>query len=957
MKARLLSSLALLPLAGTLLHAQQPADTPAPPPAPAAEAAAEAPLQADPLLYSGQLANGLRYLIRPTVEPIGQASMRLYVSLGSLNESEDTKGISHFIEHMVFNGSRNFPNGEMIPAMQRHGLGFGGDANAYTGMQQTVYTVDLPNVEQKTVDFALTILRDFADGAELADAAIEHERGIIMSELKVRDSAASRADLELMSHVVPGTRVPYYPPIGSAEVIRNCPPERIRQYYRENYVPSRMTLIITGGIDPGVAAQWVEQHFGSMEARPEPPRPSLGTLSDTGAGAFVVPHGEAANSTITMAVVSPWTARPDTLETRAASLPLRLACHMLDQRLARLARRADCPFLSATMVPRENVYTAAELFALRVTTPTEQWSAGLAAAEAELRRAIEYGFSKAELMEAVGSIDALNRKSIQAWVDVPAQKVAQKLIGTLDNNTLFTPPAEDARAYAAGIRRVMATPALCSEALAAAYEADRARLILSGKIAEGATAEALAAAYAEARRQPVAPPEAEKLTPFAYGYIGEAGSVASEKFYGDIGVHTFVLGNGVKLNLKPIGAGQGRIFVSAAVEGGMMRLPRVAGLPEMAASVIAQGGLEAHTADEVARLFAGKNVSTSFKMDEERFIFSGNTTTQDLDFECKLLCAAILHPGFRTDGEARLRRSLPTLFQRMATTPNGAFSKQSCHAIFGDDPRCVPPTPEQFAAIGTADVKAAMEPWLQKGAMEVTLVGDFKVDEVLPTLLGSFGALPPREPEFGPLPEGARRIDFRPWGQSAMLPYDTELDKTIVAQVFPAGDGRDKRRNRRLEVLRLIAAERLFETVRAELGESYSPSMMLELRPDYEGAATFTASSVGEIGNLQAVSTAMDHVFASLGRGEISEAEFQRAIAPYIRDADMAYSLPIFWANSLARFQSEPQSLGLLCDFHVDARAIRLEEIRRLAIDIFGSGKVNRYYTVPRFSLQGTPQE
>ena len=101
--------------------------------------AAQPELAIDPQIVSGKLENGLRYLIRPTKEPAGRASVRLYVATGSLDEQDETSGISHFLEHMVFNGSRHFKRGELIPAMQKLGLGFGGDANAYTALEQTVY--------------------------------------------------------------------------------------------------------------------------------------------------------------------------------------------------------------------------------------------------------------------------------------------------------------------------------------------------------------------------------------------------------------------------------------------------------------------------------------------------------------------------------------------------------------------------------------------------------------------------------------------------------------------------------------------------------------------------------------------------------------------------------------------------------------------------------------------------
>ncbi len=945
MKKLSLLSLLFLPMAGGVLYAQAPAL-----PAPVAdEAASHAPLQADPQLISGTLENGMRYLIRPTKEPAGQASMRLYVNTGSLNESEETKGISHFIEHMVFNGSRHFKRGELIPAMQKLGLGFGGDANAYTGLLQTVYMLDLPNLRPETVDFALTIMRDFADGATLTDDAIDHERGIIVSELKARDSESYRAGIAMLRHLVGGSRVPDYLPIGTEDVIRHCPYETIRQYYRDNYAPERLTFIISGDVDPQQAEEWVRQHFSSMEARPNPARPAIGSPSHLGPAYSLIPNAETANCTLTLAVVNKWQQREDTLEQRVADLPLQLACNMLNRRLSRITRAADSPFLSAIVSPREEIYEAAELFTLALRCQPEQWTKAFARAEQELRRAATFGFSEAELQEAIAALRANCRRSAETWETIPADTVAEELVATLSEKRLFTAPQEDARAFAAGVARILADPELCRQALHQAYDIKRARLSLSGNLPADASELTLASVYGSLLSTEVAPQEEQKLAPFAYDTIGPEGSIVHQQTYDDLGVTTLTLSNGVRVNLKPVDFVKGSIAVRAAVDGGAMRLTHTPALAHLADAVMNQGGLEAHTADDMNRLFAGNNVRSSFGMDEERFLFSGDTSPQELELQCKLLCASILHPGYRPDGEVKLKRALPAFFRTLTTTPAGAYAQQSARQLFGEDQRFLTPTPEQFDAVDTAQVKAAMEPWLNQGAMEVTLVGDFVVEDVLPIIARTFGAMPQRSPEFAPLTEAERAVNFRPWGQREFLRYNTELDKTIVTQVRHAGNGRDMHRNRRLIVLTAIVKERLFDAIRAELGESYSPSVRMEARSNYTQAATITASSYGVKRNREKVTAAMDVVFADMGQGNISEDEFQQALRPYIADADEYYRQPVFWEIMLTRLQSDPQQLDLLRDLREDARNISLEEIRALAREIFGNPEqANYYFTVPQ---------
>lgn len=949
MKKLLLFSLALGSL--TLLPAGAQ-DTP-----PAAEQAAVAPLAQDPELLAGQLDNGLRYLIRHTAEPAGRGSLRLYVNTGSLNEDETNSGISHFLEHMVFNGSRHFKRGELIPTMQKLGLGFGGDANAYTSFLQTVYMLDLPSLDDHTVDFALTIMRDFADGALLEDDAIDHERGIVVSELKARDSAAYRAGMEMIAQMVPGTRLPVYTPIGKEDIIRNAPYNVVRDYYRANYLPRRMTVIATGDFEPAAMEALIAQHFGSMEDGGNPPRPAIGTPTNFGADARIIPNPEQAHTQLSVTVVSPYREKPDTTEQRMEDLPLQLACAMLNQRFTRKAREADSPFIQAA-AGSEDLFETAELFTLSAVAEPAKWQEALTAAEQELRRAAQYGFSAQELEEVAAMLMSGCRQAEATWSTTDAKSMADALAGTITEKTVPTAPAEDTRVAKLGLARIMANPDLCRQALAQAYEADRAKLTLAGCVPEGATTDTLRAAFAEARAAEVSAAEEAELKPYAYTTIGEQGHITSQEKLEDIGVTMLTLSNGVKVNLKPVDFAEGEIAVSASVDGGTLRLNHTPGLASMCSAVVGNGGLEAHSRTELQRLMAGHHVGMNFNPDSTRFNFNGVCSPEDLELQCNLLAAAILHPGFRDEGAVLLRRSLPASYNKMRTTPQGAQSYQGNRVIFGNDPRFIIPTQEQAEAVTTEQVKEAMTPWLRDGAMEVTLVGEFKPEEVLPILEKTFGALPTRKAEFTPLTEEEKSIRFAPWGQRAFLRYDTALDKTLVTQVRFAGDGTDFHRNRRLQVLASIAREKLFDGLRAELGESYSPTCTLGLHSDFPNAAIITTTSAGVKGNRVKVNCAMEAILTDIGRGQLTQDDVDCALRPIITGAEKARRTIAWWMGNLSELQSNPERLGLIRDQFDDLRSITLEELNALARDIFGSEKVDYLFTVPAdYQEEGAPTD
>lgn len=922
--------------------------------------AAQQELVQDPQITCGKLANGLSYIIRPTKEPAGRASVRLFVKTGSLDEQEETSGISHFIEHMVFNGSRHFERGELIPTMQKLGLGFGGDANAYTSLNHTVYMLDLPNLKEETVNFAFTIMRDFADGAKLEDEAIDHERGIIVSELKSRDSESYRASVGMMGQLTEGTRLEQFMPIGREEVIRNAPYELFRKYYRENYVAGRMTIIVTGDFEPETAKKWVEQHFNSMAATPEPKHPDNGKLTNLGPSDKLLPNREQATVSIMASTTRPWQYKKDTLAQRVADFPLSLACAMLNRRLSRISQQADAPFQSAS-VSESDLFELATAFGFSVTAEPEKWQQAMSRTEQELRKAIQFGFEDHEYQETLSDIASRLTHASQTWETIQAANIADQLIDSVSDNVILTTPEEDLKVLRAALEYISRNPDCCRKALEAAFDYQRVKLTMSGSIPANTSSEQLRGTFEQSAATPVEKPNLRAAKPFAYNEIGAPGHIVKKDYIADVDVTTITLSNGVKVNLKPVDFRKGGLTVSAAVDGGTMHLPTKPGLAMVVDSVMRLSALAEHDLDELKRVMMGHNVDLNFGMSDRRFVFSGGTTQKHLEMQCKLIVANILHPGYRPEAIAMLHRKLPGYYRRLTTTPNGAYTMQSALALYGKDPRFNVPTQEEVTSISMDEVKAAVEPFLQNGAIEVTLVGDFDLEKTLPVLERTFGAMPTRQETFTEPTEAQRTINFRPWGQREFFEYPTELDKTIVTHVRPAGNGMDRHRNRRLTVLTSIARAKLFDGIRAEMGETYSPSVRLEVNQEYNGAATITTASAGVKGNREKVSAAMDCILTSIGNGDITQEDFDCAIRPIISAAEKNQRQNSFWCSSLAGLQSDAEQLSLIRDLLPDLRSITLEEIKELAREVFGKNNANFYFTVPEDSVpeaqKPSPQE
>ncbi|MCY7398331.1 MAG: insulinase family protein, partial [Sphingomonas bacterium] len=221
----------------------------------------------DPAIRYGRLANGMRYAIRRNTTPKGTASVRLHFPFGSIGETEDERGLAHFIEHMAFNGTTNVPEGDMVKILERQGLAFGPDTNAATGFDSTTYKLDLPVTDKARIDTALFLMREVASEVKFDPAAVQRERGVIEGERRARDSFQLRYVTDLLNFQAPNTLYGKRLPIGTTPVITTAPAARIADLYRRYYRPENATLVIVGDVDPVALEAQVKAKFADWRGK------------------------------------------------------------------------------------------------------------------------------------------------------------------------------------------------------------------------------------------------------------------------------------------------------------------------------------------------------------------------------------------------------------------------------------------------------------------------------------------------------------------------------------------------------------------------------------------------------------------------------------------------------------------------------------------------------------------
>lgn len=904
-------------------------------------------LPADPAIKWGKLDNGLRYALLRNAEPQGRISARLAIKAGSLHENENQRGLAHFLEHMAFNGSKRFPAANVIEFFQKLGMDFGGDTNASTGFDRTIYQLELPDTKPETLRESLTWFADVAGGLLLDPKEIDKERGIILSEKRARDSVGLRTFMAELEFLVPETRLPHRLPIGTEEVLRTAGRERFVEYYDTWYRPDRMILVLVGDLEPAAVEPVVREIFGPLTARASAPtEPRLGNVSPTSTvEAQLHTEMEAGGTNVSIQTVVPYAFEPDTAANRLQYLPRTVALRMLNRRLSILAKEEGAPFLSGIVGISEQF----DLFrnaAIELNCRPDQWTAALAVAEQELRRALEHGFQPEELTEAVAEMTNNLEQAVRTAPTRRSGGLANALTGDLIDDAVSTHPIADQRLYQPALATL--TPEACTAALRATWsEAAGRKLFVSGNVDIPRAPQNIAAAYTASTRTAVAAPPKTEQTAFAYTDFGKAGKIDERTAVEDLGATLLEFKNGVRLNLKPTDFEAGRIRVNIRLGGGTLTAPAdQRGLPLLANVAFTTGGLGKHSVDDLQRLLAGKTVGLSFGAQHDAFLFGAATNRADLLLQLQLFCAYITDPGFRPESIRQVHKAAEQLYQRLPHTHEGPLQLEVASLLAGGDPRFGLPPKDVLLSRNLDELKAWLAPQFARGPIEIALVGDFESDAAIAAVAQTFGALPKRDKK--PAYTAARRITPPDEPLAKEFTIVSEIPKALVRLYWPATDARDVKLARRLRLLSDVFSDRLRVEIREKMAGTYSPNAAPDLSDTYPGYGWLIADATVAPADTRLIADAMKQVAADLHAGGVTEEELERARQPVLTALRESARTNGYWLGTvLASAQEFPEHLDWSRTRYTDNESITAAELTELAKQFYDPAKVSEFIVVP----------
>ncbi len=907
-------------------------------------------LKPDPAVTYGQLPNGLRYALMRNVLPSKTAAVRMRFGVGSMMEADDQRGLAHFLEHMVFNGSQNIPEGEMVKLLERLGLAFGPDTNAYTSFLETVYQLDLPDTRDELVDKSLMLMRETADRLLLSPAAIDRERGVILSEKRTRESPQFRALVARLNFLYPDSPIGQRLPIGTEEVIERAPRERFLDLYQGWYRPDNALLVVVGDLDPVAIEQKIRAQFGDWQ-RPATPivQPELGkvTPSKLAAGYFQDPS---LPTVISFGPQRPYELTPDTAADRRLNLARDLGFSMLSRRFDTLTRKPGTVLINGG-AGYSGSFDIAEGPSVSVVSKPENWQAALAVGEQELRRALQYGFSDAELQEQLSNLRTAYRNAAEGAATRRTRNLANALVGGFDSRTVFTTPAENLRLFEAAASGI--TRAEVEAAFAAAWGEDPPRIFMSSAATLGKPEAEILAAYGASRAVAVAAPEVASTAAFAYADPGTPGQIVARTEVADLGVTQVKFANGVLLNVKPTPYQKDRVSVQVRFGDGQRAMPKdQPGLGLWIDNAFGNAGLGKHSVDELQRILAGRNWSLGVSVDEDAYLMGSTVPPADLDLQLQLFTAQLTDPGYRPESFEQFRELVGVWRRTVEATPQGVLSRDLARLLRDGDPRFGVPTLEELQARKPEEIRAVLEPAMREGAMEVAIVGDVEVDRAIAAVAATLGTLPPRRGDFD-RSRGVSPMRF-PAAPKApvVLRHGAEADKAVLAVAWPAGDSFDRRRSRVQFLVGEVLQIKMTDELREKLGATYSPGIAVDASDLYRGYGTIYTSLDVKPAEMDAANAAIDRVAAQIRAGSISADEFERARKPVVEGLKSRFENNGFWLEAISQSQSRTEWLEWTRTLRADFESITLDEVKGAAGGLFDPARALRVRVVAAGTAQ-----
>jgi len=889
------------------------------------------PIPPDPNIKIGKLGNGLTYYIKKNTKPEQRIELRLAVNAGSVCETDGQQGLAHFVEHMCFNGTKNFPSNRIIDMLEEMGVKFGAELNAYTSFDQTIYMLKVPSDKEEWINRGFQVLEDWAHQVTLDDVEIDKERGVIVEEWRLGLGAEDRMQAKYIPVLLKGSRYADRLPIGKIDVIKSFPYDTLRSFYKTWYRPDLMAVVVVGDIDPKIAEDKVKEYFGRIPMSSNPkPRVEFPIPGNTEPLISVVTDKEATGYSSMVFFKHPKSDNGTYGDYREQVMQM-LYTGMLNNRLQEIAQKPESPFLYSGTGYGTFIGRSVDVYQLMVSAKENQIEKSLEVILTENERVRRFGFLSSELEREKKDMLASYEKMAKEADKTESSSFADEFI----RNYLEKEPIP-------GIQKELS---IISDLLPGISLDEMNKL---GK--EWVTDNNIVALVTAQEKEGInVPTESQVLDIIrsvkdmkieAYSEnvsdspllksIPAAGRVTKKTFNAQFGYTELFFENGVRMILKPTDFKNDEILISAYSPGGTSLYPDNDIMSAMLAStIVVQSGLGDYDYIGLQKKLSGNTAKLSPYINELREGVNGSCSPKDL--ETMLQLNYLYFTGTRRDSTAfnayisRMRN----MIKPMRANPQVIFQDTLTKIISMNSPRAIAiPTEAQFEQVNLDRLLDIFRDRFSDASdFTYLMVGNFETAEVTPLLEQYIGGLPSTKrteiwknvtPDF---PAGVVDVE---------VPKNSE-PQSQVAMVWK-GDFKWKDNYRQgFTMLMNILAIKLRESMREEQGGVYGVSFNGNPVKYPEPKYTITSTWGCDPDSISKLAQTVLGEMSKIKKYGPAQEDLNKVKETLIRERETRMKENSFWVSAFQNYYLNGDRLLTLEEYKTFVNSFTGKDIKKIA--------------------------
>lgn len=898
------------------------------------------PLPIDKSFKTGVLSNGMTYYLKSTDVTKGVASYYIIQNVGSILEEDNQQGLAHFLEHMAFNGTKNFKGKGILNTMQKHGLVFGKDINAYTSFDETVYNVNNIPTTPELIDTGLLILHDWSNFLLLSEEEIDAERGVIKEEWRTRQNGAMRVFQKSLKTMFNNSKYAYRLPIGQMDIVENFEYKALKDFYHDWYRTDLQAIAVIGDIDIEVMEQKIKALFSKIPAIDNPKKRLNITIPNNDKMLYsLVMDEEVTTSSISLGFRHPNSLVDQTVADLKTNLLNTMVINMLSKRLKELSIKPDASFLGTTVNFGQQTRTS-NVFKISMSPKPDKQHEAFKDILKEVNRAVKFGFANGEIQRTIALIENYYENQIKKEED----RSHSQLISIIKNHYLNNITIKDLKQEYNLVKLIIEnlTSKELHDTIKKLYSKKNRFLIVTGLAGKHNLSKEEALSIINEIEQD------ETLVAYKDDFIQKGlledtkiilGTIIKEEKNEDLGATTFFLSNGVKLHYKFVDKNKNDVQLYAISEGGMSLL-KDDDIPSanLLENVVQYSGLGNYSATDLTKILSGKTARSSIKLGSLHETLSGAAVTKDVETMLQLTHLRFVKPRFDEDGFNVIMQNVKNYQIKRSEAIGEKIKDSMIVTLYGENNPKHRLFDDNFIKdISFEKIKTIYRDRFDNVSdFEFFIVGDIEIDKVKPLITRYIASIPSnldkekwKDNSTNWLKEQIKKdiyLKMEDPKSSVRIAYKKDTNYSIKSDIISSVLG---------DILKL----RFTDTLREEEGGTYGASASSSVSKMPKQVASLSISFDCNPEKVETLVGIVHNEVEKIANGDVNQGDLNKTITNYIKQRKQQKDYNSYDLSRLVTFFRDGYDIENPKNFETIVNSITKEDIQNFTKDLITDSK------------------